>query len=107
MKRIIFSLVAGALVLGTAAAQDQAKGVINQRQENQQDRIKAGVKDGSLTVKEAAQLKAREAAVKAKEARDRRDGGGFTAKEKARITKQQNRISKDIAKQRKDKQVRK
>ena len=107
MKRIVTSVLAAAMLWGTVAvAQNAPKGRINKREENQQDRIKAGVKDGSLTAKEAARLKARTAAVKAKEARDRADGKGFTAKEKAGIERQQDRISKDIYKQRNDKQTR-
>ena len=104
MKKIVVSVLAGAMLVGTLAVA-QTKGRVNQREENQQDRIKAGVKDGSLTAKEAARLKARTAAVKAKEARDRADGKGFTAKEKAGIERQQDRISKDIYKQRNDKQT--
>lgn len=108
MKHIISTTIAAALFLGfLAVAQDAPKGRVNKRQENQGDRIKAGVNDGSLTEKEAKRLKAREGAVKAKEARDRADGKGFTNKEKAAIERQQDRISKDIYKQRNDKQVQK
>ena len=103
MKKLLrTSLVAG-LLLGTAFGQD--KGRVNQREENQKARIRQGVKDGSLNNKEAARLGAREAAIEAKEARDRADGKGFTAKEKARTENRQDRVSKDIYKQRHDGQT--
>jgi hypothetical protein len=103
---MLSGLIAGALLLGTAAyAQNEPKGVVNKRQENQKDRIKAGVQDGSLTAKEAARLAAREKAIQAQEMRDRLDGRGYTAKEKARTNKRLSNVSKDIAKQRHDGQT--
>jgi hypothetical protein len=105
MKPRILSGVVLAMFVGTLALAQEPKGVINKRQENQKARIKAGREDGSLTNKEAARLRAREAAIEAKEARDRADGKGFTAREKASITKAQNKLSKDISKQRNDKQT--
>lgn len=109
MKRTIASLLAGAVLsLAPAFSQDEKdpKGVIKQRQENQKERIQAGIEDGSLTKGEAAKLKAQQLKI-AKEIREqRKDGGGLTAKEKAKITKQQNKASREIKQQRSDKQTR-
>ena len=108
MKRIISAILTGAVLLLTPAfAQDKdPKGVVNQRKENEKDRIKAGVKDGSLTKAEAAKLKAEQAKVN-KDIREARKDGEVTVKERAKINKEQNKLSKDIAKQRKDKQKQK
>jgi len=105
MKRTIAALLTSAvLLLVPVLAQDTP--VIDQRKENQKDRIKAGVKDGSLTKAEAARLKAEEKKVN-KDIRRAEKDGVVTNKEKAKITKEQNKVSKNIAKQRKDKQKRK
>ena len=108
MKRTIAAILTSAvLILMPAFAQDnEGKGVINQRKENEKDRIQAGVKDGSLTKAEAARLKAEEKHVNKEIRRDRKDGD-LTAKEKAKITKDQNKLSKNIYQQRHDKQTRK
>ena len=103
MKTILGSFLAVGLLLGTAFAQE--KGVINQREANEKARIKAGTKDGSLNTKEARRLKAREGSIEAQEARDRADGKGFTNREKAKIDRRQEKLSKDIYKQRHDDQV--
>jgi len=108
MKRTIAAILTSAvLILTPAFAQDnEGKGVINQRRENEKDRIQAGVKDGSLTKAEAARLKAEEKHVNKEIRRDRKDGE-LTAKEKAKSTRDQNKLSKNIYQQRHDKQTRK
>ncbi len=104
MKRWIASiLAAGLLTAGLGVAQQ--KGRVNQRQENQKDRIKEGVKEGSLTPAEAARLRERERVIAAKEARDRADGKGFTAKEKAAAERRQDKASKAIYEQKHDAQT--
>lgn len=106
MKRTIAALLtSAALMLAPAFAQDD-KNRVNERKENQKDRIEAGVKDGSLTKGEAAKLKVQQAKVN-KDIREARKDGDVTAKERAKIAVDQSKLSKDIAKQRKDKQTRK
>ena len=56
---------------------------------------------------EAARLRAREASIQAQERRDRIDGGGYTAKEKARTEKRLDNTSKAIYKQKHDAQTKK
>jgi len=67
---------------------------INQRKENQQDRIANGVGSGQLTAGETRNLEKREAGLNAEENRmEKRDDGNLTAADKARLTRQQNRLS--------------
>ena len=108
MKHIIVGLFITALVgIAPAFGQDKdPKGVVNERKENEKDRIKAGVKDGSLTKAEAAKLKVEQAKVN-KDIREARKDGDVTVKERAKINKEQNKLSKDIKQQRTDKQTRK
>jgi hypothetical protein len=70
---------------------------IEQRKENQQDRIANGVKSGQLTPGETASLEKKEAAINKETRADRAaNGGKLTAAEKAQINKQQNQTSKQI-----------
>ena|SRR6185369_8827311 len=106
MKRTIIAMLTSAvLLIAPAFAQDNGT-VIDQRKENEKDRIKAGVKDGSLTKAEAKRLKAEDKKVN-KDIRRAEKDGVVTDKEKAKVTKEQNKLSKNIAKQRHDKQTRK
>lgn len=105
MKFFMTTIIAGALLAGTALAQDGPKGEVNKREQNQKDRINAGVQNGSLTDKEAHRLKAREASIEAQEQRDRADGRGYTAREKARTNKRLNQTSKAVYKQKHDGQT--
>jgi hypothetical protein len=70
---------------------------IQQRKENQQDRIANGVASGQLTAGETANLEKKEAAVNQEE-RDMRklDNGHLTAADKATLNQQQNRLSRQI-----------
>ena len=103
MKQVFGAFLLAGLLLTSAYGQE--KGRVNKREANQKERIKEGREDGSLNNKEAARLRAREAAIEAKEAKDRADGKGFTNKEKARIEKRQDKLSEDIYKQRHDAQT--
>ena len=81
-----------------ASANGQVTGqTIQQRAENQQDRIANGMKTGDLTAGEAANLQTKEAKIN-QEARVMRqqDDGKLTAADKAKLTQQQNQLSKQI-----------
>lgn len=94
--------VAASLVLAqtpapstAAPADDHA--TVNQRLENQQDRVQAGKQDGELTKGEATRLKADDAAVKAEEKVDRKaHDGKLTTGEKKQLNRQLNRNSRQI-----------
>jgi Ni/Co efflux regulator RcnB len=95
MKSIFLTLaVTGLMIGGIARAQD---GEIQQRKENQQDRIANGVRNGSLTPHETANLEHKEAGLNHEIRHDRRqNGGNLTNKEKAQINRQQNKLSRNI-----------
>jgi hypothetical protein len=79
---------------------------INQRQRNQQSRIRQGVRSGELTRREAGRLEAQQARIRVNERYARRSGGEFTARERARIQRQENRASRNIYRQKHDRQDR-
>ncbi len=70
---------------------------IQDRKENQQDRIAQGVKSGELTAGETTNLEKKEADVNQEE-RDMRkmDDGKLTTSDKKTLTQQQNQLSKQI-----------
>ena len=70
---------------------------INQRLENQQDRIGQGVESGQLTARETANLENREAAINNEVRADRRaNGGRLTGAERAQVNRQLNYSSHRI-----------
>ena len=70
---------------------------VNDRLENQRDRIQAGVKDDQLTKGEATRLKADDAAVHAEENVERKaNGGTLTKGERRQLNRQLNRNSRQI-----------
>jgi hypothetical protein len=72
---------------------------VNKREENQQKRIGNGVSSGKLTPQETANLEKRETSVQNREQRDMaKNNGHLTKAEQRGINRQQNRISKSIAK---------
>ena len=109
MKRVIISIMSGALLLGcatTSFADDAKEGRIKERKENQQKRIAQGVKSGQLTPKETARIEHNEAKINKEVRHDRKaNGGNLTNKEKAQVNRQQNRVSKEIYNQKHDGQT--
>ena len=72
---------------------------VNQREENQQQRIASGVANGQLNSRQTANLERRETAVQNREQRDMaKHDGHLTRAEQRGINRQQNRISRSIAK---------
>jgi hypothetical protein len=72
---------------------------VNQREENQQQRIADGVQNGKLTPQQTSDLEKREASVQNREQKDMaKNNGHLTKGEQRRINRQQNRISKSIYK---------
>jgi len=117
-SKMLFVLAVGGLMLGTAAAQTSTSnssntsgagpGVvdpghprvnqINQRQENQQDRIANGVKNGKLTPGQAARLERGEQRLENNEKKDMAaDGGHLTKQDQRQLNREANHMSKRIA----------
>ena len=92
-KPILTMMTAGLLLQGLSYADER----IAQRKENQQDRIAQGVKSGSLSPRETANLEHKEANLNKEIRTDRRaNGGNLTNNEKAQVNRQQNRLSRNI-----------
>jgi hypothetical protein len=75
----------------------QSQGEIQQRKENQQDRIGNGIQSGQLTAGETKNLETKEAGIN-KEGKNMRaaDDGHLTAADRAKINNQQNHLSNQI-----------
>src|SRR5271169_3589197 len=86
---------AAAVVTGlTGAAWGQE---IQERRENQQDRIAQGVASGQLTAGETAHLEGNEALLNGEIRADRQaNGGALTPQERAQVNQQQNGLSNQI-----------
>ena len=98
------SLVLMMVMLPVAGlAQDHS---INKRQRDQQQRIRQGIRSGELTRREARRLEWQEARIRRDEARSRRSGGTFTPRERARIQRELNHSSRNIYRQKHDRQDR-
>jgi hypothetical protein len=70
---------------------------IQDRKENQQDRIGQGVQSGQLTAGETSNLEKKEAAINQEEHDMRKlDNGKLTTADKKTLTQQQNQMSKQI-----------
>lgn len=112
MKRKLAAILAplalfGALALPVAARtrpvqQDQG---VDRRQERQERRINRGVRNGSLTQREARHLERREGRIQRTESRMLSDGR-FTRRERRRLNRRLNRESRGIRHQRHDRQRR-
>lgn len=88
----------------TTIAQDNTP-VVDQRQDNQKERIKGGVKSGELTRKETRRLAKDQRELKRIERRAKSDGD-VTKKERARLQQKENKNSRAIRRQKHDAQDR-
>lgn len=72
---------------------------VNQREQNQQNRVANGLKNGSMSAKQASNVEKREASVQQREKNDMaKHNGHLTKAEQNGINRQQNRVSKTIYK---------
>ena len=92
-KILIGAAIVSASVVG-AYAQDKTP-VVDQREQNQEKRIDQGIKSGELTKGEAARLGAQQEKIKVDEAKAKADGK-VTAKERAKLKREQNRASRNV-----------
>jgi hypothetical protein len=114
-KSLLLLAVGGLMLAGSASAQTSTNtsgagpGVVdpghprvnqvNGREEHQQQRIANGISSGKLNSKQSANLENRETNVQNREKADMaKNNGHLTKAEQNGINRQQNRISKSIAK---------
>jgi uncharacterized lipoprotein YajG len=118
ITKSLLVLAVGGLMLSSAAAQTSTSnpsntsgagaGVvdpghprvnqINQREENQQDRIANGVKNGKLTPGQTARLERGEQRLQNNEKKDMAaDGGHLTKQDQRQLNREANHMSKRIA----------
>lgn len=78
-------------------ANTNPKSEVGRRQENQQDRIANGMRNGQLTDKQAANLERNQQRINNEVRNDRAaNGGHLTQQEKQQVNRQQNRQSRQI-----------
>jgi hypothetical protein len=122
LKNLFIAVTLSSLMAGSAFAQNPntsgaGPGVydpdhprvnqINQREQNQQNRIANGIKSGQLTPRETARLEARENRFVRNEKRDMaRDGGHLTQRDQAQLNREANRASNGIYKDKHNSAVR-
>jgi hypothetical protein len=103
MKRTSSLLVAVLAAVALPVLAQTNTPAVDQRQANQQQRIDQGVKSGELTAKEAARLEKNQQRIQKMEDKAKADGK-VTPKERARLEKAQNVESKKIAREKHDRQ---
>src|SRR3977135_2782446 len=102
MRTLVATFLAAGLLLSTAAMAAETEGKIQCRKERQQQRIGEGVENGKLTPKETAHLQ-QQANLNKQIRQDRKaNGGKLTGQEKKQINREQNRLSRNIYKQKHD-----
>jgi len=110
LKCFAMAALVAVMISATGLAQGRRRDCringVNERQHNQQLRIRQGIRSGELTGVETARLQRREAQIRLNEALARRSGGEFTLRERARIQHQLDRASRDIYRQKHDRQDR-
>jgi len=98
-----FALPVLAQTVATTARDPAAAPGVDKRQALQQQRIDQGVKSGGLTAKEAARMERDQQRIQKMEDKAKADGK-VTPKERARLEKAQNVESKKIAREKHDRQ---
>jgi hypothetical protein len=101
MRKVILSVLLSSALCVPLFAQNP----VDQREQNQKARIRQGVKSGELTRNEARQLLKKEAKVRAVERKAKSDGE-VTRKEARKLDRKLDKASRDIAKQKHDRQDR-
>jgi len=72
---------------------------VNKREQNQQNRVANGLKNGTMNAQQASNIEKREASVQNQEQKDMAaNGGHLTKAEQRQLNARQNRISKSIYK---------
>src|SRR5215469_6029087 len=102
MKKLLYAAAILTAMLLPVYSQEgpgtpEKEGRIQRRQENQQGRIGQGVASGQLTAGETSNLEHKEANLNHEIRSDRKaNGGTLTPQEKHQVNRQQNRLSRNI-----------
>lgn len=94
MKKLFLIVFATTFSAITVSAQTRTPGV-DKREQNQQNRIGNGIKNGSLTRQEAVRLEKQQGHIEHIENKAKADGN-VTAAERARLQAAENRSSRNI-----------
>jgi hypothetical protein len=94
-KSLIVGMIVLTGLLSVVSMAQEKTPVINQRQRNQQARIREGVKSGELTRGETARLEAREGKIQADKLQAKSDGK-VTPAERRKLNREENRASRAI-----------
>ena len=108
MKLVAMAALLAAIIPAAGLAQGRrySRNGVNEREHNQQQRIRQGIRSGELTRVETARLERQQARIRFDEALARRSGGEFTPRERARIQRELNHSSRNIYRQKHDRQDR-
>jgi hypothetical protein len=102
---LIGLVIGAAMISGQAMAQTDVPGhprvnEVNNRLDNQQNRINNGVKNGTMTQGQAARDETRDANIARRESVDEaKNGGHLTKQEQHNLNHAENRNSRDIHRQ--------
>ena len=106
LRKAVTAAAFGALFSTAAFAHDGLRdGGIERRDAINNERIEHGIRNGQITLREAARLRRQQADIERLEAYARRDGV-LTGRERARIEIAQNELSRDIRREAHDRQAR-
>jgi hypothetical protein len=100
---IVLALAAATAACAQTSVDSTATPRVDKREARQQRRIEQGVASGQLTPKETARLEAQQGRIETAEAKAKSDGV-VTAKERASLTRRQNKASRNIHHQKHDAQ---
>jgi hypothetical protein len=104
MKLVRLTTIAALALTVSGATAFAGPRNINKRQARQQHRIAEGIENGSLTARETARLEKQEARINSLEAKDRQSGGGLSPDERKELNRLLNTQSHRIYHQKHDAQ---
>jgi hypothetical protein len=93
MNKLVSAMLCVAVVFAPLSVR---AGEIQNRLNRQESRIHQGIRNGSISPKEARNLKRQKASIRAERAENIRSGGKFTRAEKRHINQRLNRTSRNI-----------
>lgn len=106
-KTIGFIFALAVFTFGLATTESFAQKryhTVNKRQAHQDKRIRQGIRSGQLTSREVYRLQRQQGRIANMESRYRRSGGGLSWRERYIINQRQSRASRNIYRQKHDRQ---